>query len=207
MNEKITYHHGDLRQALIDSAIELILEKDVSTLSLREIARRVGVSHAAPYRHFEDKEALLAAVAEEGFIALTQSMSQARDRASSDPLNRLEAIALAYVQYAIAHPTHYRVMFGSRKEKSGRHPASIEAGEAAFLVLLGAIEIGQAAKMIRSGDLKQLAWVAWSLVHGLAMLLIEEILPISQQKDIDTLTSFVTHTLVGGLASKSVVKD
>ena len=91
MAEKSNYHHGDLRQALIDGAIALIAEQDISSLSLREVARRVGVSHAAPYRHFADKEALLAAVAEEGFIRLTASMRQQQQMVFDDPLQRLQA--------------------------------------------------------------------------------------------------------------------
>jgi AcrR family transcriptional regulator len=203
MSEKTTYHHGQLRQALINSAIDLISEKDLSNLSLREVARRVGVSHTAPYRHFKDKEALLTAVAEEGFTELTQVMTEACDRTGSDPLKRLEAIGVAYVRYAIAHPIYYRVMCEAKKERSHRNIDSLEAGEKAFSVLLNAIELGQMEKVIRSGNSKQLAWVAWSLVHGLAMLLIDDMLPISQAEDIDTIASFATHALVEGIKKLS----
>jgi AcrR family transcriptional regulator len=194
-----TYHHGDLRQSLIDGAIELLAEKDVSSFSLREVARRVGVSHTSPYRHFEDKEALLAAVAEEGFLELTELMRIASDRSSSDSLEKLEAIGVAYVKFGVDRPTHYRVMFGSRKEQQTEYPSLAKAANIAFSILEGAIARGQIKGAIRSGYTQQLAWVAWSLVHGLVMLLINGQLPIFKSEDVEMLASLVTRTLVEGL--------
>ena len=199
MTEKTTYHHGDLRQALIDGAIALIMEQDVSSLSLREVARRVGVSHAAPYRHFQDKEALLAAVAEEGFIGLTEAMNRDIEQTADDPLERLKAAGVAYVQFAIAHPSHYRVMFGRYQGKQAPHPEQAKAGWQAFQVLLKVIEAGQTAGALRTGETMQLAWVAWSTVHGLSILLIDGRLPISQVEDIAALSEFVTRILIEGL--------
>jgi AcrR family transcriptional regulator len=199
MSNRKTYHHGDLCKALIEGAIELISEADLSSLSLREVARRVGVSHAAPYRHFQDKEALLAAVAEEGFIKLTQAMKQAGDRAISDPLKRLEAIGVAYVKFAIAHPTHYRVMFGRQKREQDRYPSLNKAGKEAFAVLVEAIEAGQKTGKLSSEDSVQLAWAAWSSVHGLAMLIMDGLLPNSDTENMDSLINFVTRKLVEGL--------
>jgi AcrR family transcriptional regulator len=200
MAEKSAYHHGDLRQALIDGAISLIAEQDVSSLSLREVARRVGVSHAAPYRHFQDKESLLAAVAEEGFIGLTEAMNRGIEQAPDEPLKRLEATGVAYVQFAVTHPSHYRVMFGSCQGEQALHPERAQAGWQAFKVLFDAIEAGQSALAVRAGDTMQLGWVAWSTVHGLAMLLIDGRLPVSQAQDIEALSEFVTRTLIAGLA-------
>uniref|UniRef100_B8HK81 Transcriptional regulator, TetR family n=1 Tax=Cyanothece sp. (strain PCC 7425 / ATCC 29141) TaxID=395961 RepID=B8HK81_CYAP4 len=200
MAEKTTYHHGDLRQALIDGAIALITEQDVNSLSLREVARRVGVSHAAPYRHFPDKESLLAAVAEEGFIGLTAAMQRGIAQAADHPLAQLEATGVAYVQFASTHPSHYRVMFGSLPGEHIADPERGQAGWQAFQVLLQRIEAGQAAGVVRSREAMPLAWVAWSTVHGLAMLLIDKRLPLSHPQEIEDLAKFVTHTLVEGLA-------
>lgn len=200
MTEKSAYHHGDLRQALIDGAISLIAEQDVSSLSLREVARRVGVSHAAPYRHFQDKESLLAAVAEEGFIGLTEAMNRAIEQAPDDTLKRLEATGVAYVEFAVAHPSHYRVMFGSYQGEQVPQKERAQAGWQAFQVLFNAIEAGQSAGTVRAGDTMQLGWVAWSTVHGLAMLLIDGRLPVSQPQDMKALSEFVTRTLISGLA-------
>ncbi len=200
MVEKSNYHHGDLRQALIDGAIALIAEQDISSLSLREVARRVGVSHAAPYRHFADKEALLAAVAEEGFIRLTASMRQQQQMVSDDPLQRLQATGVGYVKFAIAHPSYYRVMFGTFQKEESPHPKQARVGYQAFEVLLNAIRAGQQAGAVRSGDTFQLALVAWSAVHGLAMLLIDGCLPIAPT-EAENLAGFVTQTLTEGFAA------
>ncbi|MBE9140188.1 TetR/AcrR family transcriptional regulator [Nodosilinea sp. LEGE 07088] len=200
MAKKTTYHHGDLRQALVDGAIAMIAEQDIGRLSLREVARRVGVSHAAPYRHFQDREELLAAVGEEGFIGLTQAMETGQAQAAADPLERLRATGVAYVQFAVTHPSHYRVMFGSFGAEHCPHPQRAQVGWQAFQVLLTSIEAGQQAGVLRTGDAMQLAWVAWSTVHGLAMLLIDKRLPVTQPEAMTALAEFVTQMLIGGLA-------
>jgi AcrR family transcriptional regulator len=202
MAEKATYHHGDLRQALIEGAIALIAEQDVDSLSLREVARRVGVSHAAPYRHFPDKDSLLAAVAEEGFMGLTQAMKGKIEQAGEDPLERLEATGVGYVQFAIAHPSHYRVMFGRHRGEELPNPERARIGGQAFQVLLDGIKAGQDCGAVRAGDPIQLAWVAWSTVHGLSMLLIDQRLPVTPDQDIKALLTFVTHSLTTGLGRR-----
>jgi AcrR family transcriptional regulator len=102
--KKSGYHHRDLRQSLIGAAIALISEEGISDLSLRQVARRVGVSHNAPYRHFEDKDALLAAVAEQGFQSLKVAMETAKQDIPLGTSQCLEAIGRAYVNFALAHP-------------------------------------------------------------------------------------------------------
>src|SRR4051794_27635084 len=106
------YHHGDLQRALVDAAVALLAEGGAAAVTLREVARRAGVTHAAPYRHFADKAALLAAVAEEGFRALHDAVARAGAEAPDDPLARLAASGQAYLRFAMSHPAHYRVMFG-----------------------------------------------------------------------------------------------
>ncbi len=202
--DKDSYHHRDLRSALIKAAIELIAEKDVSSLSLREVARRVGVSHTAPYRHFANKQALLAAVAQEGFQGLTNALNSAIEEAPQHPWRRLEASGVAYVQYAIAHPSHYRVMFGSAGgDKGAVYPCVVAASQQAFAILVNIITDGQMQGAIRPGEPKQLAWVAWSLVHGLAMLLIDGQLPLSEPAKIASVAHFTTKILTEGLQAKS----
>lgn len=199
MTHRETYHHKELRQALIDAALELVVEKDVGSLSLREIARRVGVSHAAPYRHFADKDALLAAVAEEGFELLTITLKEAMQQVSS-PLKQVQACGVAYVCYALAHPSHYRIMFGAYGASSAQqYPTLADAAIQAFMVLVDGIIAGQQAGMIRSEDPKQLARAAWSLMHGLAMLIIDGQIPITESQGVASLSSFITQTLIEGL--------
>lgn len=197
--QRDTYHHGDLRQTLINAALELISEHDINKLSLREVARRVGVSHAAPYRHFPDKDALLAAIAQEGFHVLTHYLEEAVQKVADDPLKQLQASGVAYVQFAIDRSSHYRVMFGAFRANNPDHPALTKAGQAALAVLVNVIVVGQTAGVVSLGDPRQLAWVAWSLVHGLAMLLIDNQLPISDETAIASIASLATQTLIQGI--------
>jgi AcrR family transcriptional regulator len=199
-SSETTYHHGDLHQSLINAALELITEnQETKTLSLREVARRVGVSHAAPYRHFADKDALLAAVAEEGFHVLTLCLQSSLENTSYDPLQGLQAIGVAYVEFAIAHPAHYRVMFGAFRADSQSYPSLSASGQEAFTVMINTIEIAQDAGKINRGESQHLAWVAWSLVHGLAMLLLEGQLPIADERDVISLAKLATESLICGI--------
>ena len=200
MPQTKTYHHGDLRQALITAALSLMAETEVGDLSLRAGARRAGVSHTAPYRHFADKEALLAAVAEEGFRTFGQRL-EAAAMTTDDPLKRLAAIGQAYVRYALAHPVHYRVMFGSYDITDSDYPTLIEAAQLSYQVLLNAIVSGQSAGAIRPGEPQLLATTAWSLTHGLAMLLLENCLTQAQASDPEALTGAVNDLLISGLAT------
>ena len=179
MADKKSYHHGDLRRALLDSALAIIEEQDVSTLSLRQVARRAGVSHTAPYRQFADKEELLAAVAEEGFQEFSRYLEQARD-AESTSLNQLQATGNAYVEYALRYPTHYRVMFGSYCHDADAFPSLTTTANQSFQILVEIIEAGQATEDIKPGEPQLLALANWSLVHGLAMLLLDNRLGIKK---------------------------
>lgn len=201
MSNRETYHHGDLRQTLIEAALELVSEKNVESLSLREVARRVGVSHAAPYRHFADKDALLAAVAAEGFQMLRCQMETAMYQAPPVPLKQLQAIGIAYVRFALDHAAHYRLMFGAYGTPSAPlHPALAEAAMQASMVLVNSIIAGQQVGVIRKEHPQQLAWAAWALVHGLAMLLMDNQIAMTDPQAITTLSTFITQTLIKGLA-------
>lgn len=201
MTQRDTYHHGDLRQTLIEAALELVSLKDVESLSLREVARRVGVSHTAPYRHFADKDALLAAVAEEGFQLLRQQLKTAMHQATSDSLKQLQTIGMAYIQFALDHASHYRIMFGAYGATSAQKtPALAEAAMQALMVIINSIVAGQQAGVMRTEDPQQLAWAAWALVHGLAMLLIDQQISVTDSQSVTSLSSFVTQMLMEGLA-------
>jgi len=167
------YHHGNLRRALLDAALALVEREGADALTLRAAARRAGVSQAAPYRHFRDKEALLAAVAEEGFRAMTEAMRQAAAPHAGDPLGRLRACGLAYVEFATGHPAHFRVMFGRVAADRSAHPRLIEAAAEAFGLLVGGIRDCQNAGVVRNGDPEELALCAWSATHGLSALAVD----------------------------------
>lgn len=169
------YHHGNLRPALIEAAVQLLEEVGPQEVSLREVARRAGVSHAAPYRHFADKDALLAAVAEEGFGLLTGSMRARMDKAGAHPAARLEACGLGYVAFAVKHPAHFRLMFGRELHDRRARPELFKASEEAFQVLVGALAPVLQAAGLKEGSRKaeMIALASWSTVHGLSMLFVD----------------------------------
>jgi AcrR family transcriptional regulator len=165
------YHHGDLRQALVDAAIQVVARHGADGLSLRELARRLGVSHQAPYRHFADKRALLEAVAAAGFAVLFDRMRAAIR--NPDPVAGLIESGVAYVRFALEHPAQYRVMFGARELPSGR-PTENDPGDTVFRGLVATIERCQQAGMLPAAPSRDLAVVCWSIVHGLAMLAVDD---------------------------------
>jgi AcrR family transcriptional regulator len=173
------YHHGDLRRALVDAALALVTEEQDWGFSLREVARRAGVSHNAPYNHFADKRDLLAAVATSGFEALRAHLAAAVADAPS-PEAALLAIGTTYVRFGLGNPAHYRLMFGPTLTtgEGGLPPAVAEAAAGAKAVLCGAIEHGAqtgrfAVSPASQAELDLAALSAWSLVHGLTMLAID----------------------------------
>lgn len=172
MAKRETYHHGDLRRALVDAAVELLAEADAKSLSLRQVAKRAGVSHAAPYRHFEDKEALLAVVAEEGFHDFTRYLEQAVAAWPHDPIQQFKASGQAYLRYALEHSVHYQLMFGEFSTSSCEYQPLAVASNASFGVLVGIIVAGQTQQVFRPGDPQLMALCAWTQVHGMAMLLL-----------------------------------
>ncbi len=170
--QRSSYHHGDLRRALLGAALELIGEKGTEGFSMRAVARRAGVSHMAPYHHFEDRAALVAAVAEEGFVLLRQAMLQ-RMEGADDPPSQLQESGIGYVLFAARHEAHFRVMFSAELADKSAYPALQAASEASYEVLAGAVARCQEAGRVREGDPQALSRAAWALVHGLAMLLID----------------------------------
>ena len=192
---------GDLADELLKAAAALVGERGPQRFSLREVARRARVSEAAPYWHFASKEALLAAVAEQGFTALAALMAEVRRRVK-DPHRQLQQLGVAYVQFALAHPSHLRVMFGPEVHDKSAHPSLKVAAERAFSLLVGTISEGQRAGRVRNGDPEELAVAAWALVHGLSALLIDGQLRRRLRSDHEArlLATRVTKLLQNGLA-------
>ena len=198
--KKQAYHHGDLRRALVDAALGLVARSGTGAVTLREVARHAGVSHAAPYRHFADKEALLAAVATEGFRALQEEMVAAAT-AATGPRARFQATGIAYVHFATNHPAHYRVMFGAAVAPSDDLELQ-NAGQAAFQVLTDAIAACQQTGVVRGGAIEPLAIAAWSIVHGLSMLLIDgKLVGLGHAPDAAALAHKLTTLLQEGLGA------
>jgi AcrR family transcriptional regulator len=166
------YHHGDLRRALLDEALRTIEVYGVSHLTLRTVGERLGVSRSALYRHFTDKQALLASVGGEGFRLLRQAVVDAWERHGRGRAG-FEAMAAAYVDFAAAHPSHYRVMFGGFIESADTNGDFLADAKAAFQVLVDAIVDQQNTGVIRRDDPELMARFAWALVHGISMLVID----------------------------------
>jgi AcrR family transcriptional regulator len=177
MDKPKPYHHGDLRRALIAAGMELLSEGGAAALDLRKVARKAGVSHAAPYRHFEDKRALLVAIAEEGFVQLAEALTGAA--AESTPI---PALANAYIEFALAEPALMREMFSGLTIDRLAYDSLHSASKVSFGILIAAIQVEQAAGRCIHGNPEKLALVMWSLFHGMAMLLLENQIPMVQRE-------------------------
>jgi AcrR family transcriptional regulator len=196
------YHHGDLRDTLVEAGLALLEAEGIEALSLRELARRVGVSHAAPSHHFPDKRALLAALAAHGFATLAEQMDRATSRAGDDPVRRLTAAGVAYVRFALAHPRLFRLMFGSDFDERDHFPDLAAAGDVAFAVLLDAAEAALQSRGDHDPDHLVLTVAAcWSSVHGLATLAMDGRLRFAAARfpSVDVLTRRVTDLLARAL--------
>jgi AcrR family transcriptional regulator len=199
MKKPRPYHHGNLKRALLEASLALIREIGPSAFTLREVARRAGVSHNAPYRHFRDKEELLAAVAAQGFDRLTDSMLRAA-AAGSSPLERLQFSGRGYVQFALRHPQHFTVMFDAPWHFAA-YQETHAAGELAFGTLVRYIQECQAAGCLPQGDGLPLALLAWSMVHGIAKLAIGGRLPLSGTAQVLQFTDLATEAIRLGMAN------
>ncbi len=167
---KGAYHHGDLERALLDAALRTIREDGVRGLTLRGVGARLGVSRTALYRHFDDKTALLARVAAEGFRLLHEALTRAIATAAAEGTDTLQGMARAYVHFALTNQSHYQTMFGGFLTDWSRYPDLIQHGEAAFTVLVETIRDAQHRGRIVPGDPIELAEITWSLTHGIATL-------------------------------------
>ena len=171
---RAAYHHGDLHQQAHDQALAVLRLEGDSAISLRAIAKQIGVSAPALYRHYADRESLLAELAISGFAALRQQLLSVDQHA---PRAALIGIGLAYVAFAQSEPNLYRLMFGGRVLPKGAHPRLDQAGLDAFNVLQDTIARGQQAGYLKPAPLALMTATAWSLVHGLSQLTIDGHLP------------------------------
>lgn len=195
------YHHGDLRQELLCAAGELLEENNIASLSLRAVAKRVGVSHTAPYRHFKDKESLLAGIASQGFQMLSARLTAAVEAHPGNPADQLQEAGYEYVQLALCHPQCTQLMFSDILPCDDTYPELRTAGENAFTGLKTIIAQGQSKGVFKAGDIEMLSLSVWSGIHGLTLLLIGGNLPdiLTMEFDNRELTQSVTRNLIEGL--------
>jgi AcrR family transcriptional regulator len=195
--QKHGYHHGDLKNALIEEALRQTASHGAHSLSLREVARSAGVSHAASYRHFRGKEDLLAAIAEQGFVMLAHALHTAIEKHPDDPVAAFHASGVAYVAFGVEHPEYLQVMFGGVLSDFGPWPALQEAGQRAYHLLKGAVHAALQTGRIH-GDEDAIALASWSLVHGLTQLIVGGQIARGKQSA-QGLAETVTSLLLQGL--------
>ncbi len=192
-----SYHHGDLRAALLTEAAAMIAEGGAASLTMRAIGQRLGVSRAAPYRHFADQTALLVAVAANAFHRLRDRLQATVAGASRSNVGRLRRVGEEYVHFALENPAHYRLMYGREALTREDLPELREAAEALFEQFVDVIRAHQRSGTIKRQDPRGQAYVAWSAVHGLASLVIEG--QIHGTDDIDGLIRQTTRTVLDGM--------
>ncbi|MEY2667960.1 MAG: hypothetical protein RJA59_598 [Pseudomonadota bacterium] len=182
------YHHGDLKNALVETALRLVTERGPEGFSLREAARDVGVSPGAAYRHFADKNALITALAADGHGRLATHMERALGKvpgaagAPAHAIGAFAAIGEAYVEFAVRHPAHFRVMFGPCIGEEGFCPGLSPSGRDAFQILVDTLDELAAAQVIPAAARPGAELVAWSMVHGLAALTVDGALPLTARE-------------------------
>jgi AcrR family transcriptional regulator len=172
-SEKSSYHHGDLKNALIKAGIEILSKEGVNGLSLRKVARKAGVSHAAPYAHFADKQALVAAIATDGYRKIYEKIAGVMEQYPDDPLRQLVEMAWAYVEFGLEEPDHFRITFSGTVEKERDYPAMVEMTAKSFGVLRALVARCQAAGILDPGEADLAALGVWGLVHGFVSLIQE----------------------------------
>jgi AcrR family transcriptional regulator len=177
-SESKSYHHGDLKNALIAAGLQLLAERGVAGLNLREVARLAKVSHTAPYRHFSDKQALVAAIAAEGFEMLAAAIRAVDAGTFSNTVERLAAAGEAYVRFAIEHPAHIAIMF-DRENPRIEDPELYKISKFGFTYLVTHIQIGQANGELSPQEPIALARCLWAMLHGLAVLSIDRQLVVT----------------------------
>lgn len=199
MSAQRPYHHGHLKEELLNAALALISQVGPQGFTLREVARRAGVSHNAPYRHFRDKDELLAVVAVQGFERLNSAMKRSAARGTT-PLERFRLCGRGYISFALRWPQHFLVMFDLPSGRD-KYPEYAGAGEEAFTTLLKFVVECQRAEVLAGGESERLAFMAWSMVHGIAKLASSSHLPFPNSSVLD-FADTATRVLAVGMAQE-----
>jgi AcrR family transcriptional regulator len=177
MSIRAKYHHGNLRQALMDEALACIREQGAAKLSLRALARELGVSQAAPYRHFANKTALLSALASDGSTRLATAMKEVMGDIEHDPVGAFQRGGEAYVKFAQQNPETYRLMYSMRVEEFAVNLNDDCHGEA-FQLLEKTVEFGLTSGAFKPHNKEAMLLASWSVVHGYAQLVIDGIIEL-----------------------------
>jgi AcrR family transcriptional regulator len=176
---KKNYHHGDLKNALIQAGIRILAEEGVGGLSLRKAARKAGVSHSAPYAHFTDKQNLIAAIASDGHKQIYERFTAIQMRHFDEPLLQFTAGAWVYVEFGLGAPDHYKITFSGTIQDEHSHSEFIEYSQRNMQILRTTIERCRSAGYLNNNDVNpELQAVSiWGLLHGLVLLMIQGQVP------------------------------
>jgi AcrR family transcriptional regulator len=190
------YHHGNLKAALLKAAFQVIGKIGVDGFTLREVARKAGVSHNAPYRHFKSKEDLVAALAAESLRQLTDAVRAAVDQEPS-PQGRLRASARAYLHWALKNPSRFQLTFHGVFDRE-QYPEYVEAYHSSLALLSGLVEVHKPETL----DADLASELVWSSVHGIAELGLAKRLRDGDQEQLERLADVAVETLAAGMKAK-----
>ncbi len=185
------YHHGHLREALINEACQQIEQEGATALNLSKLAQKIGVSQPAVYRHFPNKQALAISVAQTGFEQLAEALQKTTQNVESDAFKGIRAIAKAYVEFALNNREITRLMF-SMKERT-TEPELQNASKAAAVPIFRIVEAAKRCERLRNNDVVQAVRIIWAAIHGLGMLLMDEQIPSVTQSP-DELSDYIEAT-------------
>ncbi len=205
MRPKRAYHHGDLRSALLECARRIIHEEGIAKVSLREVARRLGVSHGAPAHHFKSKASLVTALAVQGYERLAETViAELASSGTADPRRQLETIGRGYVRFAVENPDHFGMMF-RREHLDEKDVELMRASETCYGLLVRTVHACKKAGLLGRRSPESVAVAAWALVHGLAALWIDGRLEDrSTVRDPNILAEMVCRLFVDALMKKDL---
>jgi AcrR family transcriptional regulator len=194
--ETANYHHGNLREALLAASVDIIRNKGIQGLSLRNLAEVVGVSRTAPYHHFKDKDALLAAVAEQGFIEMNEFFAKVIQNPEIPLMQKLKQALTDYVRFAVQHPTQYELMFGRDMWQEENHDEFQRTAKDCFRQYVQLFELFKEEGLLseRENPLR-LAQIMWATLHGLAKLASDGI--FGKQDDLDDIIQYAMSRFEG----------